>query len=409
MEYPVLKVNKYGLFLLKRVLDSNNFNETENLPIMGGYYPSNLINDLKCFISKEKQSYFKSFFPKFHYLRFKIKKPNTYEIFKFFSLNYGASVKEIQEIIGNECLKYLKKMNFLYIKNGKIFSNFTIRTYNNLYFISDSKRWRMFSAFTPNEYTFYLIKKIQLENIKDKKVLDLGTGNGIIAILLSKKNKITIGSDINPRALEIAKTNVVFNNIPKGRIRFIQADLTNCFKLNSLDFIISHFPLGIAPKEMTVPICIYGGETGYELFMKSFYDTYNSLKIGGTFCGLVECGGDNNNGYLIKELEKIKDLHFKMTLEEFLKFSKEEYIYWICRSYICKNIRGTYNLYNDLFNRFDYSNVYFYYFKLKKLQNTKTVITKRLGLYKKFYDMIRKLYFKAKYNELKRKINLNYS
>ena len=53
-----------------------------------------------------------------------------------------------------------------------------------------------------------------LVDVKNKVVLDVGTGTGIQAINAVKKGaKIVVGVDINPYAIEIARENALLNNL----------------------------------------------------------------------------------------------------------------------------------------------------------------------------------------------------
>lgn len=75
---------------------------------------------------------------------------------------------------------------------------------------------------------------------KAKKILDLGTGTGFIAIFLATKSHKVDASDININALNVAKKNALNNRV---KINFIYSNL---FKnINSkYDLIIFNPPLG---------------------------------------------------------------------------------------------------------------------------------------------------------------------
>ena len=83
-----------------------------------------------------------------------------------------------------------------------------------------------------------------LMNVKNPRILDIGTGSGCIAVALA--NNI-IGSqitavDISFEALEVAKDNAQLNKISRSQIEFIQSDLFLKLGNNKFDLIISNPP-----------------------------------------------------------------------------------------------------------------------------------------------------------------------
>ena len=78
------------------------------------------------------------------------------------------------------------------------------------------------------------------------KVIDLGTGSGVIPLLLAYKNnnvKVT-GVEIQVEAADLAKRNVEFNNLEKD-IKIINADLCSLeseLEAGSFDVVVSNPP-----------------------------------------------------------------------------------------------------------------------------------------------------------------------
>ncbi|WP_129409599.1 N5-glutamine methyltransferase family protein [Marinitoga lauensis] len=89
--------------------------------------------------------------------------------------------------------------------------------------------------------------KIAINIIKDKHykyIMDIGTGSGIIPIILKKELPYLniYGVDISKDALEVSKINAKKHNVS---INFIQSDIFNNISeniINRLDFIISNPP-----------------------------------------------------------------------------------------------------------------------------------------------------------------------
>ena len=78
------------------------------------------------------------------------------------------------------------------------------------------------------------------------KVIDLGTGSGVIPLLLAYKNKNikVTGIEIQPEAADLARRNVEFNNFEE-KIKIINADLCKLdadLEAGSFDAVVSNPP-----------------------------------------------------------------------------------------------------------------------------------------------------------------------
>lgn len=77
------------------------------------------------------------------------------------------------------------------------------------------------------------------------KIVDLGTGNGVIPLFLSQKTKAKItGIEIQEISSDLAKRNVQLNNL-EDQISIINDDMKNWrkyFRNNSIDMVISNPP-----------------------------------------------------------------------------------------------------------------------------------------------------------------------
>ncbi|MEA1939070.1 MAG: methyltransferase [Candidatus Caldatribacteriota bacterium] len=95
-----------------------------------------------------------------------------------------------------------------------------------------------------SEDTILLIKFIKIKNYE--KIIDLGSGSGIIPILLSKKRMgLSIyGIEIQKKLADMAKKSVKLNKL-QARIKIIQEDikdLKNIFKEKEFDVAVSNPP-----------------------------------------------------------------------------------------------------------------------------------------------------------------------
>ena len=97
------------------------------------------------------------------------------------------------------------------------------------------------SVLIPRPETEELVRLMLNEDLDGKKILDIGTGSGCIAISLAKNlpnSKIT-ALDISKDALEVAKENAKLNNVS---IDFINADIFKYDSNKKFDVIVSNPP-----------------------------------------------------------------------------------------------------------------------------------------------------------------------
>jgi release factor glutamine methyltransferase len=106
--------------------------------------------------------------------------------------------------------------------------------FNELKFIVNEQ------VYEPAEDSFLFAENLKVNS--DESVLDMGTGCGLLAILVAGKCKEVVGIDVNPHALCFAKKNAKLNNV-KNFISFIQGDLFTPIKKTILfDLILFNAP-----------------------------------------------------------------------------------------------------------------------------------------------------------------------
>jgi release factor glutamine methyltransferase len=132
------------------------------------------------------------------------------------------------------------------------------------------------------------------------RVLDMGTGSGIIGILLAKKGAQRVLSvDVSAGALEVAQLNARALSVA-GRIDFAASDLFSSVKKDAIfDLVCANLPyVGLVewdglmadvrcyePKE-----ALLGGTRGFELYSRFIPEVSAYLHPGG--CVLCEIGGE---------------------------------------------------------------------------------------------------------------------
>lgn len=159
--------------------------------------------------------------------------------------------------------------------------------------------------------------------INAKKILDLCTGSGAIAISLAKyieNSKIT-AVDISNKALSVAKLNAK-NNEVENQITFVESDLFDKLNKEKYDMIVSNPPyikkgvIKTLDKEVQKEpkIALDGGYDGLDFYRKIIHQGYEYLKFKGYLC--LEIGYDQKIDVieLIENEEKYKDTYCKKDL-----------------------------------------------------------------------------------------------
>lgn len=161
-------------------------------------------------------------------------------------------------------------------------------------------------VYKPREDSFLLA--LAVKKFANGKVLDMGTGSGIQAIVAAKKKEVAsvIAVDANADALKCAEQNALSNNV-KEKINFICSNLFENVegKFDTVIFNPPYVPVEESEKLDSESMAWHGGKDGRSV-LEPFLDTFSSFLSPGGQLLLLQ---SSLNG-LEKTEKKLKTLGF---------------------------------------------------------------------------------------------------
>lgn len=240
-------------------------------------------------------------------MQFTLNKPRQYVI-----------VNDMEELKKNDEKKYFDAI--FKIRKGIPLEHITHqKEFMKLNFFVDE------NVLIPRQDTEVLVEEVIkiAQKINARKILDLCTGSGAIAVSLAKYlPEIEISAiDISNEALKIAKKNAI-NNQVENQITFISSDLFTNLNDEKFDIIVSNPPYiksnvieSLDEEVKKEPyLALDGGKDGLYFYKKIIKESYQYLKYGGYLC--LEIGFDQKIDVieLIENEEKFENTYSKKDL-----------------------------------------------------------------------------------------------
>lgn len=95
-------------------------------------------------------------------------------------------------------------------------------------------------VYQPSDDTFLIAERLSVE--KGNRVLDMGTGCGILAVVAAEKARVVVAVDVNPYALRCAALNAELNHMA-DKVDVVLSDMFGAFSANTeFDLIIFNPP-----------------------------------------------------------------------------------------------------------------------------------------------------------------------
>lgn len=147
------------------------------------------------------------------------------------------------------------------------------------------------TVYTPGEDSYLLEKFLEELDLEGKKVLDMGTGSGILAVKAAEKGADVTAADINSEAVEEARENVIQEGL-EDRIDFVQSDLFENID-RTFDLITFNPPYLPGEKGVGDEEIWHGGEKGIELTEEFLSQARNHLTESGECLIIISSRADS--------------------------------------------------------------------------------------------------------------------
>jgi release factor glutamine methyltransferase len=137
-------------------------------------------------------------------------------------------------------------------------------------------------VYEPAEDSFLIAENLHVK--VGARVLDMGTGSGILGIIAARQASEVLSVDVNPHAVRCAKQNATLNKVA-GNMAFMQSDLFDALsetaKFDLVLFNAPYLPSEVGEEESWLGRAWAGGTTGRAVIDRFIAQVSERLERGG--------------------------------------------------------------------------------------------------------------------------------
>jgi SAM-dependent methyltransferase len=188
------------------------------------------------------------------------------DLARLFAYEDVLSAERAQQRLGEVTVSALLHARVLATTNDRnIKSNYHLRPIHGVYLLADEPTSGPSAVMPPAGTTRQIVQ--MLPPTMSGSVLDLGCGPGSMALIAARRGATrVVGTDINPRAIELARFNARLNGITNAEFR--AGSLGEPVRGDAFQWILAQPPYVIQPSDSEMVTFLHGGPSGEEITLQ---------------------------------------------------------------------------------------------------------------------------------------------